>query len=61
MKYICSATLKHLPAQPEDWLGFMVGVLQVNAEQIERIQKAVVLQGISKKISANTSTGNQNQ
>lgn len=39
MKYICSATLKHLPAQPEDWLGFMACVAQINAEQIEYFQQ----------------------
>lgn len=41
MKYICSATIKHLPEPPEGWLGFMVGVLQFNAEKIEVFQQAV--------------------
>lgn len=41
MKYICSATLKHLPEQPEGWLGFMVGVLQFNPEKIEVFQQVV--------------------
>lgn len=44
MKYICSATIKHLPEQPEDWLGFIASVLKLNAQQVESINQAVVFQ-----------------
>ena len=44
MKYICSATIKKLPEQSQDWLGFMTRVLKLNAEQQACIAQTTIFQ-----------------
>lgn len=44
MKYICSATIKTLPEQPQDWLEFLAGILKLNANQVSLVKQATVFQ-----------------
>ena len=44
MKYICSATIKQLPEQPQSWLSFLAKVLKLNATQQECIEQSTVFQ-----------------
>ncbi|WP_027849693.1 hypothetical protein [Marinospirillum minutulum] len=44
MKYICSATIKTLPEQPEEWLGYLAKILQLNPAQTDCINQAEVFQ-----------------
>lgn len=44
MKYICSATIKQLPEQPQDWLSFIANALKLNATQQECVEKSTVFQ-----------------
>lgn len=44
MKYICSATIKQLPEQPQSWLSFIAKVLKLNATQQKCIEQSTVFQ-----------------
>src|SRR5690554_6057726 len=44
MKYICSATIKNLPQQPQEWLGFLGEILKLNPEQQTQVNQATIFQ-----------------
>lgn len=44
MKYICSATIKKLPEQPQEWLSFIASVLQLNPAQTALVKQATVFE-----------------
>lgn len=45
MKYICSATIKVLPQHSHEWLAFLSGILNFNAEQQACINETAIFKG----------------